>query len=160
MLHKVISQSCLFYSMHKCRHPDIHLLCTQKKSKTISATRHKGLQGCETSRLPHFLVNWLTESSEVVSLIHQPPFTPQKDSRSSFLLEAECTPGRQCGQKDLMMQRTVIHPFHLHIYGFANCGAVDIALVNCWEVCTKCYCPSCSTVSVITTPEYLMAIDR
>jgi hypothetical protein len=28
------------------------------------------------SKLPHFLDNWLTDGSEVVSLTHRPPFTP------------------------------------------------------------------------------------
>jgi hypothetical protein len=51
--------------------------------------------GCETSRFPHFLENWLTDGGEVVNLTRRPPFTPlpQKDSWYSFLLEAESTPG-------------------------------------------------------------------
>jgi hypothetical protein len=32
----------------------------------------------ETMRLPHFLDNQLTDGGEVVSLTHQPPFTPRK----------------------------------------------------------------------------------
>jgi hypothetical protein len=51
------------------------------------------------SRLPHFLDNWLTDGDEVVSLTRRPSFTPQEDSRFSFLLEAESTPGPQCGWK-------------------------------------------------------------
>jgi hypothetical protein len=47
------------------------------------------------SRLPHFLENRLTDSSEVVSLTHRPPFTPQEDSWYSLLLEAESTPRRR-----------------------------------------------------------------
>jgi hypothetical protein len=43
------------------------------------------------SRLPHFLDIQLTDGGEVVSLMHQPPFTPQEDSWYSFLLEAELT---------------------------------------------------------------------
>jgi hypothetical protein len=35
-----------------------------------------GPQGCETSRLPHFLDNWLTDGCEDVSLTRRPPFTP------------------------------------------------------------------------------------
>jgi hypothetical protein len=36
-----------------------------------------GPQGCETSRLPHFLDNRLTDGNEVVSLTCWPPFTPR-----------------------------------------------------------------------------------
>jgi hypothetical protein len=49
--------------------------------------------GHEDVRLPHFLENRLTGGGEVVSLIRQPPFTPQEDFWYSFLLEAEWTPG-------------------------------------------------------------------
>ena len=40
------------------------------------------------------------EGGKVVSPTHRPLFTPRKYSRYSFLLEAESTPGPQCGQKD------------------------------------------------------------
>jgi hypothetical protein len=46
------------------------------------------------------LDNWLTDDGKVVSLAHRPPFTPQEHSWYSFLLEAESTPGTQCGWKD------------------------------------------------------------
>jgi hypothetical protein len=35
-----------------------------------------GMQGRETSRLPHFLDNRITDDGEVVSLRSRPPFTP------------------------------------------------------------------------------------
>jgi hypothetical protein len=63
------------------------------KSKAVPVRGREGPYGCETSRLPHFLDNRLTNSCEVVSLMRQPPFTPQEDSWHSFLLEAELTPG-------------------------------------------------------------------
>jgi hypothetical protein len=53
----------------------------------------RGTYGCETSRLPYFLENRLTDGGEVVSLTRLPPFTPQKDSWYLFVLEAESTPG-------------------------------------------------------------------
>jgi hypothetical protein len=40
---------------------------------------------------------WLTDGGEVVSLKRRPPFTPRKIPGTSFLLEAESTPGPQCG---------------------------------------------------------------
>jgi hypothetical protein len=59
------------------------------KGKTILVTCYKDPQGCETSRLPHFLDIRLIDGSEVVSLTRRPPFTP----RYSFLLEAESITG-------------------------------------------------------------------
>jgi hypothetical protein len=53
----------------------------------------RGPQGCETTRLPHFLDNRLTDGGEVVSLTRRPPFAHQEDSWHSFLLEAESTTG-------------------------------------------------------------------
>jgi hypothetical protein len=47
----------------------------------------------ETSRLPHFLDNRLTDGGEVVSLTRRPAaLYPQEDSWHQFLLEAESTP--------------------------------------------------------------------
>jgi hypothetical protein len=39
-----------------------------KKSEANPVTGRGGPQGCETSRLPHFLDSLLTDGSEVVSL--------------------------------------------------------------------------------------------
>jgi hypothetical protein len=49
-----------------------------KKDKAIPVTGCEGQEGCEMTRLPHFLDNWLTNGSEVVSLTRWPPFTPRK----------------------------------------------------------------------------------
>jgi hypothetical protein len=64
----------------------------QVKVKAIFVTRRGGPLIYETSRLPHFVDNRLTEGGEVVSLTRWPPFTPQEDSWYSFLLETESTP--------------------------------------------------------------------
>jgi hypothetical protein len=45
------------------------------KSKAIPVTDRAGPLVCETSRLPHFLDNRLTDGDEVVSLTHRAPFT-------------------------------------------------------------------------------------
>jgi hypothetical protein len=45
--------------------------------KAIPVTGHKGPWGCETSRLPHFLENWLRDGSEV-SLMRWPSFITRK----------------------------------------------------------------------------------
>jgi hypothetical protein len=63
-----------------------------EKSKAIPVTGRGGSQGCETSRLPHFLDNRLTDGGEV-SLTRRPAaLDPQEDSWYSFLLEAVSTP--------------------------------------------------------------------
>jgi hypothetical protein len=59
----------------------------------IPVTDNGGPWGCETSRIPHFLDNWLTDGGEIVKL------TLQKNSWCSFILEAESTP-TECGWKD------------------------------------------------------------
>jgi hypothetical protein len=59
--------------------------------KGIPVAGHGGPYGCETSKLPHYLDNRLTDGGEVVSLTCRPPFTPQEDSWYSFLLEAKST---------------------------------------------------------------------
>jgi hypothetical protein len=49
---------------------------------------------------PTFSRHRLTNGGKVVSPTRRPPFTAQKNSWNSFLLEAESTPGPQCGWKD------------------------------------------------------------
>jgi hypothetical protein len=63
-------------------------------------TGREGPYGCERLRLSHFLDNRLTDGGKVVSLTRRPLFTPQEDPWYSFLLEADSTPGPQCGWKD------------------------------------------------------------
>jgi hypothetical protein len=55
-------------------------VCKGKKGKVTPVTGHGGPQGCETSKLPHFLDNRLTDGVEVVSLMRRPPFNSQEDS--------------------------------------------------------------------------------
>jgi hypothetical protein len=63
-----------------------------KKGNAISVTGRGGPLGSETSRLPHFLDNRLTDGGEV-SRTSRLPFIPQEDSWYSFLLEAESNSG-------------------------------------------------------------------
>jgi hypothetical protein len=42
-----------------------------KKNKDVPVTGRGGPSGCATSRLPHFLDNWLTDDSEM-------PLTPRR----------------------------------------------------------------------------------
>jgi hypothetical protein len=51
-----------------------------RQKKNICVTGLRGPQGCERSRLPHFLDNRLTDGGEVVILTCRPPFTPKKIS--------------------------------------------------------------------------------
>jgi hypothetical protein len=73
--------------------PSLIKLQLIRKGKAIPVTGRGGPHDCETSRLPHFLDNRLTEGGEVVSLMRRPAFTPQEDSWCSLLLEAESTSG-------------------------------------------------------------------
>jgi hypothetical protein len=57
-----------------------------QKGKAVLATGRGGPCGCETSRLPQFVDNWLIDGGKVVSVTHWPLFTPQEDSWYSFLL--------------------------------------------------------------------------
>jgi hypothetical protein len=69
----------------------------------MNVTCREGQWGRETSRLPHFVENRLTDGDEVVSLTNRPHFTPpspQQNSWYSFLLEAESTSGLWGGWKD------------------------------------------------------------
>jgi hypothetical protein len=68
-------------------------LPAEGKNKAIPVTGRGGPYGCETSRLPHFLDNRLTDGGEDVSLNRRSPFIPQEDSWYSFLLEVWSTPG-------------------------------------------------------------------
>jgi hypothetical protein len=44
----------------------------------IPVTGRGGPYSCETSKLPHFLDNRITDDGEVVSLTRRAPFTPRK----------------------------------------------------------------------------------
>jgi hypothetical protein len=70
----------------------IRLYEGKAKSKAILVTGRESPYGCETSGLPHFLDNRLTNGGEVVSLTPRSPFTPQEDPWYSVLLEAESRP--------------------------------------------------------------------
>jgi hypothetical protein len=54
------------------------------KTKAIPVTGRGGPWGCETSTLPHFLDDRLTDGSEVVSLTRRPPFTTRKIPGTHF----------------------------------------------------------------------------
>jgi hypothetical protein len=55
----------------------------------IPVAGRRSQQGSETSRLPYFLDNQLTDGGEVINLTRQQRFTPvpQEDSWYSFLLQ-------------------------------------------------------------------------
>jgi hypothetical protein len=56
----------------------------EKKDKAIPVTSREGPHGCETSRLPQFLDNRLTDGGKIVSLTRRPPFTPKKTPGTHF----------------------------------------------------------------------------
>ena len=64
----------------------------KKKGKSVPLQAWSGPEGFRKLKLPDF-VTTAQHGGKVVSLTHQPPFTPRKYSWYSFLLEAESTPG-------------------------------------------------------------------
>jgi hypothetical protein len=63
---------CIYFPSNKMFHKATY------KGKAIPVTGREGPQVCERPRLPHFLDNWLTDGSAVVSLTLRPLFTPRK----------------------------------------------------------------------------------
>jgi hypothetical protein len=59
-------------------------ILNRSKGKAVLVTVHEGPQGCETSRLPHFLDNQLTDGGEVVGSTRRPVFTPRKIPGTHF----------------------------------------------------------------------------
>jgi hypothetical protein len=55
-----------------------------KKCKAIPVTGREDPEGCEISRLPHFLSNRFTDGGKVLILTHRLPFIPQKIPGSHF----------------------------------------------------------------------------
>jgi hypothetical protein len=55
-----------------------------KNGKAIPVTGRGGPNGCEKSRLPHFLDDRLRDGAEVVSLTRRPPFALRKISGTHF----------------------------------------------------------------------------
>jgi hypothetical protein len=67
------AEQLLFSQEGLCSLEWLHVTSTRGKVE-VKLTRG-GTQDCETSRLPHFLGNYLTDWGEVVSLTPRPPFT-------------------------------------------------------------------------------------
>jgi hypothetical protein len=63
---------------------NIMIIVKKKKAEPIPGAGHGGPEGCEMSRLPHILDNWVPDGGEVVSLTCQPPFTPRKIPGTHF----------------------------------------------------------------------------
>jgi hypothetical protein len=90
----VLTQVVYYSTEHECHVIQCFTFSYRyKKGKATPVTDREGPWGCEMSRLQHFLDNWLTDGGKLVSLMHQPPFTPQKHFWYSFMLEAESTVG-------------------------------------------------------------------
>jgi hypothetical protein len=73
----------------------------ENKSNPVRTLSVPGSWGSEISR------QQAHECGKVVSLMHRPPLLPIKYSWCSFLLEAESTPGPQCGQKDYVNENSI-----------------------------------------------------
>jgi hypothetical protein len=60
------------------------MLVLKEKSNAILITGRGGPKGCETSRLPYFLDDRLTDGGEDISLPRRPIFTPRKIPGTHF----------------------------------------------------------------------------
>jgi hypothetical protein len=69
---------------HVSAFPSKTVICWYKKGKAIPITGRGRPQGCETSRLPHFLENRLTDGDELVSFKRRTPFTSRKMPGTHF----------------------------------------------------------------------------
>jgi hypothetical protein len=72
------------------------------------ALRVPGVLGSQISRQSAH------EGGNVVSCTHRPPLPPRKVSWYLFLLEAELTPGPQCGRKDYVNEKSNPRPLLGH----------------------------------------------
>jgi hypothetical protein len=97
--------------------------------KAISVTGRGGPYGSETSNLPHFLDNRLTDGGEVVSLTRRSPFTPQEDSWYSFLLEAGVSKQNFICMSWLVRARFMCRISHWHRFNRSKTVTSEISIM-------------------------------
>jgi hypothetical protein len=69
------------YTTEYCTFPDV---IRKVKVNPIPVTGREGPQCSETSKIPHFLDNRLTNGGKIVSLTRRPPFTPRNIPGTHF----------------------------------------------------------------------------
>jgi hypothetical protein len=62
----------------------VDLVCVHTTAFSTLITAHRGSEGCETLRLPHFLNNRLSDGGKVSSHMCWPPFTPSMIPSARF----------------------------------------------------------------------------
>jgi len=80
----------------------LHITCLCKKSAPLQAWSGPG--GSRKLRSPDFMTV-AHDGGKVVSLTHRPPLPPGNTPGTTFLLEAESTPGPWCDQKDFISMK-------------------------------------------------------
>ena len=71
------------------------------KGKAFANTVHNRPQALREVEAGRIFRQSAHERGKVVSPTHRPPLSPREDPWYSFMLEAESTPGPQCGRNDL-----------------------------------------------------------
>jgi hypothetical protein len=104
ILYRITSLWILWSTIHNCRLSiRINVFCSNSKVTPIQALRVPGVWGSQILRQSAH------EVGKVVNPMHWLPLPTRKHSLYSFLLEAEATPGPQCGRKDYVNEKFQWH---------------------------------------------------
>jgi hypothetical protein len=141
----------LEYRLNRSKEP-VHpeTLTKFRGRQPIPVSGHGDPYFCETSSLPHFLDNWLTDGGEVFSLKRRPHFTPRM-SWYSFLLRYRLLYGeRLLGLHSTFKLECISCQLHVtifsvfsHVYPWSAFSILSLRMsygVATWQVCKSWTC--------------------
>jgi hypothetical protein len=98
----------VFQKFYKSLTKLLHCTVEVKKiDEAVPLTGHAGPKGCETSRLPYFLHNRLTEGGEVVSFARRPPFTPRNIPDTHFCYRMSRLQGHSAARRMRSFEKSI-----------------------------------------------------